>query len=288
MRLVPVQTLTCPHDGAQLSGRGNTLVCANGHSFDRARESYVNLLPVQDKASRDPGDSKKMVAARRRFLEAGAYTPIAAALSGAAIEFITARDTPRSFTILDAGCGEGYYLQALAAPLAAHPSAATLHLAGIDISKWAVRAAAKRALPVTWAVASNRRPPLLPASTDLILCLFGFPIWPGFASIQPAGGQVILCDPGPDHLIELRAIIYPEVRRTELQAAAPVEGYTPVGEQRVQAAAHLGSAAIIADLLSMTPHAHRTSSAGRLALASRKSLEITIDVTFRSYARDTA
>ncbi len=282
MHVRPSNILTCPHDGMSLAPRGDSLVCASGHSFDRAREGYVNLLPVQDKASLDPGDTKQMVAARRHFLETGAYAPIADAVSALTIALIS---KTTDVTILDAGCGEGYYLQALAIALSAHASPATVRLAGIDISKWAVRAAAKRNVAATWVVASNRRPPLPDASADLILCLFGFPIWSGFAAIQPPGGHVLLVDPGPNHLLELRAIIYPEVRVSNGAPTVATDAYTLVSESRHLSVAHVASPALIADLLSMTPHAHRASLAGRSALVARTHLEVTIDVTLRVFRR---
>ena len=288
MQIVPAPLLVCPHDGGLLGDRGNSIVCASGHSFDRARQGYVNLLPVQDKASRDPGDSKEMVAARRRFLETGAYAPIAQAVADLTLDAIAARNIERPFVILDAGCGEGYYLQLLEAMLGAHAAPRTVHLAGIDISKWAVRAAAKRDVPVTWAVASNRRPPFPPASVDLILCLFGFPVWAGFASVQPPQGCVMLVDPCSDHLIELREIIYPVVRRHEATVIAASDGYRALGERRVKASATLASQGVIADLLAMTPHGHRASAEGRAALAERDRLSITIDVMVRVFGRDAA
>jgi 23S rRNA (guanine745-N1)-methyltransferase len=293
MLVTPASSLVCPHDGAAMVVRGNSLVCPRGHSFDRAKEGYVNLLPVADKASLDPGDSKDMVAARQRFLNTGAYAPIAAAVADMALSTITASRAqhpenairPRPFSILDAGCGEGYYLQMLAAALASHQSSSAVHLAGIDVSKWAVRAAAKRTVPASWLVASNRRPPFSPASVDLILCLFGFPLWAGFASVQPPGAQVLLVDPGPDHLLELRQIIYPEVRISERPPVTNADGYTFASESPVRAIAHLPSPAIIADLLSMTPHAHRASAEGRTALAARATLDVTVDVTLRVFTR---
>lgn len=285
MDIAPVSPLTCPHDGAPLVRRNNTLVCPHKHSFDCAREGYVNLLVVQDKASLDPGDSREMVAARQRFLATGAYAPIAAAVCASVLALLQDHGDKRSYSVLDAGCGEGYYLGALATALAAHARDTTVHLAGIDISKWAVKAAAKRALPVAWVVASNRRPPFAPACIDLILCLFGFPIWPGFTAVQPAGAHVLLVDPGPDHLLELRRIIYPEVRIAERAPTAAVDGYSLVSEQRVLASAELHSPAVIADLLSMTPHAHRASVEGRVALVARTELAITIDVKLRVFRR---
>ncbi|BBI59951.1 hypothetical protein HSBAA_12570 [Vreelandella sulfidaeris] len=67
MSITPFQALACPLDGEPLHVAGNTWRCAAGHSFDIAKQGYVNLLPVQQKRSHDPGDSKAMVAARQRF-----------------------------------------------------------------------------------------------------------------------------------------------------------------------------------------------------------------------------
>jgi 23S rRNA (guanine745-N1)-methyltransferase len=285
MPLAAAPQLVCPFDGLPLANRGTSHACANGHTFDRAREGYVNLLPVQDKASRDPGDSKEMVAARRRFLDTGAYAPIADALGDTVLTHLDRHASSRAVTILDAGCGEGTYLEQLARHLTAAQRAETIHLAGIDISKWAVRVAAKRTVPVTWAVASNRRPPFAANSVDLILCLFGFPIWEGFAAVQPAGGEVVLIDPGPDHLQELRALIYPEVKRGARPALTPQPSYRPIAETAVTARAHVATKQAIADLLAMTPHAHRATAEGHARLAEAPSLDVTIDVAVRTYAR---
>jgi 23S rRNA (guanine745-N1)-methyltransferase len=259
------------------SADGSALRCTSGHSFDRAREGYFNLLLVQHKASLDPGDSKAMVAARRRILDAHCYRPIAERLVAR-----VAGLNPAPATILDAGCGEGTYLNALAHGLPGAPL-----LVGIDISKWAVQAAAKRSTAAFWAVATNRHLPFAPSSIDLIVSLFGFPVWSEFARVQAPAGHVLLVDPGPDHLIELRSIIYPEVTRAAPPslAAAQAAGYRLIDEQPLSFPIALTSAAQIADLLAMTPHDHRAPLAGRAALASHDSLALTGDVVFRLLAR---
>jgi len=129
-------SLACPLDGEPLNQSGTCWRCPAGHSFDVARQGYLHLLPVQKKRSLDPGDSKDMVAARRRFLNAGFYQPIAEAVNKA----VTTRagDT-KPLACLDAGCGEGYYLR----QLAASNMDRSLALVGVDISKWAILAAAK-------------------------------------------------------------------------------------------------------------------------------------------------
>ncbi|MBW6453984.1 MAG: hypothetical protein K0A92_09425, partial [Methyloprofundus sp.] len=80
--------------------------CVNNHRFDIAKEGYINLLPAQHKKSKEPGDSKEMMRARRNFLEAGFYQPLAQAISSIIDQYLA--DTPK-LHILDMGCGEGYY-----------------------------------------------------------------------------------------------------------------------------------------------------------------------------------
>jgi 23S rRNA (guanine745-N1)-methyltransferase len=253
-----------------------------GHSFDMAREGYCNLLVVQHKASRDPGDSKDMVAARRRFLETGHFAPIAVRVFTTVRECVS--DAPGGvFNIVDAGCGEGYYLDRLSQSAMSDPERGTLGLAGIDVSKWAVKAATRRKAPVTWLVANSRTPPLIAGSVDLVLCLFGFPVWEGFKKIQKPGGHVLLVDPAADHLLELREIIYPTVRRSPPPrlAAAEAAGYRLLREQGLRFSVALTDAESIQDLVAMTPHAYRVAKSGRIALADLSTLVVTVDVVFR-------
>ena len=97
----------CPVCGKALSESGGAVRCAAGHSFDKAKEGYVNLLLASRMRTKAPGDSKEMVAARNRFLNGGGYAPFAAELARLCAEL--ARKKGGVLHILDAGCGEGYY-----------------------------------------------------------------------------------------------------------------------------------------------------------------------------------
>ncbi|HBM49360.1 MAG TPA: rRNA (guanine-N1)-methyltransferase, partial [Marinobacter sp.] len=152
------EALACPLDGEPLYRESSSWRCANGHNFDVARQGYVHLLPVQKKRSKDPGDSKEMVAARQRFLGAGYYQPIAEAVSAAVLKDVSEGS---HLDCLDAGCGEGYYLRQLASPAGGRVSLAVL---GLDISKWAVLAAARKDRAPSWVVGSNANLPVQPAS----------------------------------------------------------------------------------------------------------------------------
>ncbi|WP_428826401.1 putative RNA methyltransferase [Azonexus sp. IMCC34842] len=282
MKITPFQALACPLDGAPLHRNGSTWSCASGHSFDIASQGYANLLPVHKKRSRDPGDSKEMVAARRRFLNAGFYQPIAAAVSRAALADLPARAT---VSCLDAGCGEGYYLRQLAA---AGSPGQTLALLGLDISKWAVLSAAKQDLRANWVVGSNANLPVLPGTVDRLLCMFGFPVYAEFARVLKADGLLLQVDAGPDHLRELREIIYPTLKPERTSEAPPPAGFRSLATETVRYPLTISGAEQIADLLAMTPHLYRASAEGRAKAAALTAIALTVDVRLTRFARDAA
>lgn len=279
MSITPFLALACPLDGAPLHCTGSAWTCAFGHNFDIASQGYTNLLPVQNKRSREPGDSKEMVAARRRFLMAGFYQPIAAAVSRAVLANLPA---DASISCLDAGCGEGYYLRQLAA---AAGDKQMLTLLGLDISKWAVLSAAKQDTRVSWVVGSNAKLPVLSGTLDRVLCLFGFPVYPEFARVLKPGGLLVQVDSGPDHLRELREIIYPSLkpeRPADLQTPA---GFSRLSTETLRFLIELTGAEQIADLLAMTPHLYRASAEGRDKAAALTALSLGVDVRLTGFER---
>jgi 23S rRNA (guanine745-N1)-methyltransferase len=278
VNITSFDSLACPLDGNPLQREDKVWRCPQGHSFDVARQGYVNLLPVQKKRSKEPGDSKAMVAARQRFLEAGYYRPIADAVSAAILNDAA---TGSELRCLDAGCGEGYYLR----QLASQEGEISLSLLGLDISKWAVLAAARMEKRAGWVVGSNANLPVLPASVDRVLCLFGFPVYPEFARVLRPGGRLVQVDAGQDHLRELREIVYPEVRADSRKVALVPEGFRRIGTQDLRFTVHLEGAEPIADLLAMTPHLYRASAEGRARAAALKTLSVTVDVCLQTFER---
>ncbi|OYW15127.1 MAG: rRNA (guanine-N1)-methyltransferase [Hydrogenophilales bacterium 12-64-6] len=279
MNITPFQALACPLDGAPLHCTGSAWTCASGHNFDIASQGYTNLLPVQNKRSRDPGDSKEMVAARRRFLTAGFYQPIAAAVSRAVLAGLPA---DASISCLDAGCGEGYYLRQLAASV---PEEQTLALLGLDISKWAVLSAAKQDTRVSWVVGSNAKLPVLSGTLDRVLCLFGFPVYPEFARVLKPGGLLVQVDSGPDHLRELREIIYPSLKPERPADLQTPTGFSRLSTETLRFLIELTGAEQIADLLAMTPHLYRASAEGRDKAAALTALSLGVDVRLTGFER---
>ncbi len=281
MKLASRHTLLCPLDGHPLVRTTRQFLCPLGHNFDRARQGYINLLPVQSKKSKSPGDSPEMVAARRLFLQTGGYDRIASTL----IDLVSASlpASTASVSILDAGCGEGFYLGRLASHLSLLGGVGEAHLVGVDISKPAIIAAAKRYREIDWVVASNHQGLVPDHSLDAVLCLFGFPCFERFKEALKAGGTMILVDAGPDHLIELRRLIYPSVRYKPLPCIAEAIslGFELAKTQTLRYPLHLSSQESIDSLMLMTPHFFKASRIGRQAITNLGHLTVTVDVRFR-------
>ena len=268
--------LRCPLDQSALRVNGKQLCCADGHSFDIARQGYVNLLGPKDKRSRDPGDSKAMVVARRNFLDRGHYQPIAAQLADIVMPLLG-----DATVIADAGCGEGYYLQQLHERLPSASRVAT-ELIGFDISKWAVQAATRR-LDASWLVASNRTIPLAPGSVDCLLSLFGFPVFEAFKSALKPGGTLLLASAGPQHLIELREILYPSIKQTDsaLVRHAAGAGFAEGNASTLAFTTAPLDQPEIHQLLSMTPHLFRASHDGKERASQLQNFPVTVQVQFQ-------
>lgn len=191
--------LICPLCNEPLIDVDKAVSCCNNHNFDRAKQGYLNLLPVQHKNSRAPGDNLEMVMARRDFLASGHYAPLALRFAE-----LAAQQQPERW--LDVGCGEGYYTQKLAQAL---PEAEGYAL---DISRDAVKQACKLTKQVHWLVASMARIPLANYSCDFIATIFSPFNWQEAARILSKQGGVLRLGPTSEHLIELREKLYDEVR----------------------------------------------------------------------------
>ncbi|MCU4674263.1 methyltransferase domain-containing protein [Catenovulum sp. 2E275] len=271
--------LICPLDATPLTKNDNSWQCLHNHQFDIARQGYVNLLPVQNKRSKSPGDTKEMVNARRDYLATQAYQPISDKLNELIIESFPYKT---NLSILDAGCGEGYYLARLNKALTHQHKTAQLY--GLDIAKFAIQAAAKTDKNSFYLVASNRAIPLADASLDSIYCAFGFPVFEEFAKKLTHDGQLILVESGADHLIELRKLIYPSIKPYQVNPypQAEISGFKPSKQDNVKYQITLDKSAL-ANLLLMTPHIHKASKEKQQALAQLDQLTLTIDVNYRVF-----
>jgi len=277
MNIIKAHNLACPIDGKPIVQTDKQFVCENGHTYDIARQGYVNLLPVHFKRSRQPGDSKAMINARTQFLETDIYQPIADKLNEiVAGQIINDKDV----CILDAGCGEGFYFESLMKFLSDHSNSNNISLIGLDISKDAIVHASKRTKQISWIVGTNRQPPILDQSVDIIICMFGFISWKGFNKTLKPDGIIILLDPGDEHLKQLREIIYPVVDKQDTgdSKRIEIEGYTLLHSEKILFNEKISSNEQVNHLLIMTPHFYRASKTGRDAACQLSELDITVDV----------
>lgn len=227
-------------------------VCSAGHHFDQAKQGYLNLLPAHFKRSKDPGDSKAMVQSRRRSLEAGFYQPISEQLGKLISEV-----RPETARLLDAGCGEGYYLRQLQKALGD-----AWQLLGNDVSKWAVQAAAPWHKAGHYVVASNARLPYPTASIDVIVCAFGFVSAAEFKRVLVPHGVLITIDPLPQHLLALRELLYTKAQQKDSQHVSLL-GFERQQHHDLMFNFELNQDEL-QDLITMTPHAYRAPAEGKL------------------------
>ena len=263
--------LICPVCGAVLSKAERSYVCENRHSFDIARQGYVNLLPVQQKHSIAPGDTREQVLSRRAFLEAGFYAPIADAL----VE--TAKKYALTGALLDVGCGEGYYCTRLADALG-------LELTGLDISKEAVRCAAAKYKQARWLCATAAHIPVADGSTDLLTSLFALTLPEEYRRVLKANGLYFQVLAAQDHLMGLKQIIYDEILLKEKDSVPVLPGFQLLESIPIRFS-FTAEGSQIQNLFSMTPHVFRIGKEGARRLQETQVLTDTASCVLNVYRR---
>lgn len=254
----------CPLCQSPLNTDHHSLVCCQRHRFDRAKEGYVNLLPVQHKGSRLPGDSAEMIQARRQFLDQGHYQP----LRSTAVEMLgQAVGCHPSPAILDTGCGEGYYSSAL--------TGISSRVYGLDVSKYAIKAAAKRYPDIDFCVASGYRLPFANQCFAAITRIYAPSKEEELTRTLKLGGFLLTVTPGPRHLYQFKQKIYQQVQ-LHAEREYPLTAFRQVAKQQLHYQLDLtGSSAT--QLLQMTPFAWRAKPAVWAELAASESLNCEVD-----------
>ena len=262
-------TLICPLCGAVLHREENRYTCEHRHSFDIARQGYVNLLTVQQKHSLHPGDTREQVLSRRAFLEAGFYAPIVETL------IATARELGCRGPILDVGCGEGYYSSRLSTALNAP-------LLGLDISKDAVRCASASYKNATWVCATAAKLPVEDGSVGLLASLFALTLPEEFRRALGKDGYYFQILAAQDHLMGLKSIIYQEIKLRDKDSVPELPGFERVKSIPVRFGFTVRGEQV-QQLLGMTPHTFRISKAGAEALANTETLTDTASCVLNVY-----
>ena len=261
----------CPKCAAPLCEREGRAVCHLGHSYDRARGGYYNLL--LGASGNTHGDNREMVLARRAFLGAGHYLPLATRVAALVLE--NADPCPK---ILDIGLGEGYYTDIIERALFARDGESAV--SGFDISKDAVRAAGGKNKRLSLAVASAYRIPALDGSADMALDMFSPLALSETRRVLRRGGIFIMAIPGTRHLFGLKSRVYDNPYENEVRDTA-LEGFTLLSDEPLTYDITLNTREDIRSLFMMTPYAYRTGARERERLFSLDTL--TTEADFRIF-----
>ena len=280
--LIPL--LACPVCGSQFTLQQTALICANSHAFDIAREGYVNLL-----RKKLPGDTKEMLVARRNFFDQGYYRPISDTINALVAAYappVSLHGPASSSRILDAGCGEGYYLDRLHAYLTSLDQQPLC--VGIDISKEAIKLAAKRYPESHFLVANlKERLVLLDATIQVMLNIFAPRNAEEYARVLSPGALLLVVIPGPDHLHQLRSTLH-LLNIEESKQQHVVEQFSAqfslLTTRTLSYTLRLHKPEI-SWLVMMTPNYWHLSQESRSALEQLETIQTTIETTFLLFRR---
>lgn len=260
----------CPVCGEPLIEESKLYRCLGRHSFDKAASGYVNLLMNNSSSLKRHGDDKLMVSSRHSFLEGGFYEPLRNALTDELNALENVAD------VCDIGCGEGYYTSAFAA-------LGTREVFGIDISKDALKYAARSCEGTRFAVASAYSLPFFDSSFDVLFNVFAPCAYSEFARVIKHDGVLIKAVPLCDHLWELKKAIYEKPYKNKPELTDDI--FEKIGERELKYKIRLDSNKRIYELFSMTPYLYKTSRDDIKKLDELSFLETTVHFGVEIYKK---
>ena len=269
------ERLICPVCSLPLIKQNSSLKCENRHSFDFSSSGYINLLKPGKKNNAKAGDSREMIKARTDFFESGAY-------EGIAKEICALVDLYSPHTVVDAGCGEGYYTQYIA-------NDPSRFVYGIDMSKFGCEHGAKSGKRkafdnLVYCVGSIYELPFANESTDLIVNMFAPVAHSEFFRVLKKGGHFIVAAAGIDHLDGLKSVLYDDVYKNE-EKFLEFDGFELVKQENLKYTAKIQGNQTIYNLFTMTPYYHRTGLDDKKKLETVNELTTTVEVNFLVYKK---
>lgn len=264
--------LCCPICFNKLKHVEHSLICLNKHTFDYAKEGYIHLLPSQFKSSLSPGDNKIMIKSRKSFLENQYYNfliPELVEIINLQIKGIT------DPVILDVGCGEGFFIDQIQHQIS------LLSYYAMDISKDAIRLAAKRNKNIQWFVSSSNNIPIQCASLDLVLKINAPINYENLQKKLSANAIVISVSPGETHLCKLREILYlkPQLHKKEKTPG----NFTLIQSLTVEQEIEISTNRDIQNLFLMTPYYWNASETAKEKVADLETLKTTAAFNINLY-----
>lgn len=265
----------CPVCKEELNLDGRTYKCINNHCFDCAKQGYVNLLQSNKSKSKRHGDDKLMIEARTRFLNTNFYKPLCDLMCELLKKYV-----PQNASVLDAGCGDCYYTEKIEKALAYKNAS----IAGVDISKSALIAAAKRSKSINLAVASAFSLPVGDLSCDAVLNVFS-PFAPKeYARVLKSGGVLLRVIPLENHLFSLKKAIYDNPLKNP-EESTEIDGFTLAESQELKYSIELKSNEQIESLFKMTPYYYKTSRTDQQKVEKLSTLQTEIEFCVLVYKK---
>lgn len=258
--------LQCPKCKEELKKETHCYCCHNHHSFDIAKRGYVNLLLGNHKAT---GDDKEMVKARTVFLSHGYYEPLKKQL----ISSLKDKDIQ---VLIDAGCGQGYYTNAL-------HEALNCKTYGFDLSKYAADEACKAHNGVFYGVCNIFHMPVSDGCADALVSVFAPIDYKENARVLKSGGYFLKVAPGPMHLIDMKKVLYEDVYENETEIG--YEGFELISEELLDYEVEIQNAFDIKALFQMTPYYWRTPKKSTERLLALDTLDTRIQFHITLYQK---
>lgn len=253
--------LMCPVCREQLTLQGRTWRCEHNHSFDLAKQGYVNLHVVQHKHSKTPGDTVESVTARRAFLEQGHYLPLKQCIENHLQKL-------QKKTLLDIGCGEGYYTNTMQTCVDV--------CVGVDIAKTAIQRASKCNTKATWVVGTGAILPVLSSSVDICTSLFSPIPTPEILRVLKDDGYLLVATPAPMHLYAMREALFEQVNAhtPDKFVTQLAQDFELVAQEQIDVPLQLNQTDL-KNLIAMTPYAYKAKADKRKMLEEKTSFTLT-------------
>lgn len=253
--------LICPVCSRPLTKIEKEAVCENNHHFDYAKSGYLNLLVSNKKIH---GDDAAMVKARTAFLNSGAYGFLRDRLEELA---------GGCEVLCDLGCGEGYYTSVFDAK----------EKYGFDLSKDALKHAAKNDSETHYTIASIFHLPLPDACADTVITCFAPLAKDEILRILKPGGRFLFVTPGKRHLFEMKEVLYEHPYENEEET--PDTGMKLVHREEIHNTFEC-SREQLADLFMMTPYVWRTSKKDQERLKEKEQLSLTAQFIIHIFEKE--
>jgi 23S rRNA (guanine745-N1)-methyltransferase len=245
----------CPVCQKQLVKVDNSYRCNEKHTYDIAKEGYVNLLLANQMKSKEPGDSKEMMIARSNFLNKGYFEKLVDNIGKTLHNYFDLAQQ-NNYVVFDAGCGEGYYTDGIFKELVKETEVPRIW--GMDISKEAVRFAAKRNKNIGFCVGSIFHLPILDNSVDCIVNIFAPFKEEEFQRILKENGIIIKVTPGAQHLMGLKNALYDNPYEND-ERMPEISCFEIVKSINIKYEIQIDNSEDIINMLKMTPYFWNTN-----------------------------